>query len=700
MRLLLALAFFTFVLAGCEKQPKLPANYGIYVEENGGWQEAVASGAAFHKLSSRPSFLIFRREVGFTKNAEELAVIHPVHLIVRNVEEIRTEERKGVVGYTLEETNDPITATGVAFTLSIQPINGHSDMLIISPKEPLASGLYEFSALNQKYRFGVNVTDPKDLPAAQKIDKWFHTIAIKNQGSWDTWKVVSERGILDDARYKGRMLERSEFRPQKALDDTISNLRKGVLETRNYFEKMKIANLWRGLDAAAQTEIERLNNELIATLTKWMDAKDYYHVVPLEENVREVSPKEPRFENIFATAKREIEKREAQTRQNVRDALMRCRKASGSSVISSFSAIQGEMREKAEEGNIQEDGIYWHQKNLFSIEKGAISTSDIKNVSTKENKSVWDGKKYWSVTVSSYSEDGAGHWGHTFNFDSKQSVDTFVASVAKVKALWEQRYRAILTTKHEASPDVWGEKIWLNQVDFSVSWEDGDLRACKVRMAGGSIFDFKEFFDPNATFSRKDEWIQMISTNGKAILFTVTRLPYFGPLSTQSPSAISQNTPKTNDSPAQASKDDAEKIPPQSEPIGRADNGTQMAGERFPETRLRPLNDADLSKMDTETLRYAINEMYARHGADFKNDILKQQFAKHNWYRPIAGRSYDDAETTFSQIESENLKLLGKRRDELKNGHQAPLSTPPRAIGKKNSVGGSLQDKTRTFDKL
>ena len=701
-RLLSAFVFFLFFLGGCEKKPNLPVNYGLYIEEGGTWRETVNSGGLFHKLSPKPSFLIFRREVGFTKSVDEVAAIHPVHLITRNVEEIRTEERKEIIGYTLEEASSPITATGVVVGLSISPIQGHPEMLIVSPKDPLVTGLYEFSAFNQNYQFGVSITDPKQLPSAQKVDKWFHTLAIKNQGSWDAWRVVSERGVINDDRYKGRMLERSEICAQSALEDTKIGMRKRFLEKSDYFEKMKIANLWRGIDGAAQVEIERLNNELMTTLTRLTNSKEYYLIVAFEEKVREVSPTESRFKNIFATANREIEKRETQSREEIRGALSRCQQLGGANICP-FTAIQGQTRDKAEEGTVKEDGIFWQQKALSSIERGSIRTCDIASVKTEEKSSVWDGRKYWGVTVVAHSQTEPGRWGHSFDFDSKQAVEAFIGGVANAKALWEQKYRTALTTKHTASSQVWGEKIWLNQVNFASDSKDPAFRTCKVRMSQGATFDIEEFFSPTSTFSRKDDWIQIISTNGKDIQFTVTRLPYFGPTSAQLPADTAQGASTTHPSVAREAngnnKLDAEKLPAQPEAAVKAPNDAKMVGERFPETRLRLLNGADLSRMDAEGLRYAINEMYARHGADIKNDTMRQQFAKLNWYHPIFNRSYDEAESAFSSIETENLKLLGKRRDELMDGTRNPGTQSPTTKKAKPS-GGSLNEKTRSFDRL
>jgi hypothetical protein len=84
-------------------------------------------------------------------------------------------------------------------------------------------------------------------------------------------------------------------------------------------------------------------------------------------------------------------------------------------------------------------------------------------------------------------------------------------------------------------------------------------------------------------------------------------------------------------------------------------------GEEFPQTRLSVLTKADIAKWNYPQLRYAINEMYARHGATFpKEPDIENQFRKFQWYHPLAGRTFDQIEASFSQVETQNLKFLAE----------------------------------------
>ena len=88
-----------------------------------------------------------------------------------------------------------------------------------------------------------------------------------------------------------------------------------------------------------------------------------------------------------------------------------------------------------------------------------------------------------------------------------------------------------------------------------------------------------------------------------------------------------------------------------------------MPGERYPETRLQLLGPADLMNLNLNDVRYAINEMYARRGAVFKNAEISKSFANKEWFKPRPEVNFEEIEKEFSAIEADNLKLLGKERD-------------------------------------
>jgi len=89
----------------------------------------------------------------------------------------------------------------------------------------------------------------------------------------------------------------------------------------------------------------------------------------------------------------------------------------------------------------------------------------------------------------------------------------------------------------------------------------------------------------------------------------------------------------------------------------------ELPGEKFPATRLDQLTVPDVNESSLSEITYAINEMYARHGADFKDKKVADQFSEFSWYKRRSGVTLADAEVEFSDLEKQNLKVLERCRD-------------------------------------
>ena len=73
---------------------------------------------------------------------------------------------------------------------------------------------------------------------------------------------------------------------------------------------------------------------------------------------------------------------------------------------------------------------------------------------------------------------------------------------------------------------------------------------------------------------------------------------------------------------------------------------------------------AEVDSLSFAQLRYAINEMYARHGAPFPSQPpIAAQFRKFPWYHPDPTLTIEQIEASFSEVERENIELMGKERD-------------------------------------
>ena len=87
-------------------------------------------------------------------------------------------------------------------------------------------------------------------------------------------------------------------------------------------------------------------------------------------------------------------------------------------------------------------------------------------------------------------------------------------------------------------------------------------------------------------------------------------------------------------------------------------------GERYPETRNRLLGDEEAARMSYAQLRYAINEVYARYGAEFPTQPeIDNRFRQFDWYRPRRGVPLTQIENEFTYTERTNVELLAKYRD-------------------------------------
>jgi YARHG domain-containing protein len=90
---------------------------------------------------------------------------------------------------------------------------------------------------------------------------------------------------------------------------------------------------------------------------------------------------------------------------------------------------------------------------------------------------------------------------------------------------------------------------------------------------------------------------------------------------------------------------------------------TELPGEKFPATREEELAVPDVNESSLSDITYAINEMFARHGAEFKDKKVTKEFSQFPWYQPRPGSTYDQIEKEFSDLEKENLKVLSRCRD-------------------------------------
>ena len=92
----------------------------------------------------------------------------------------------------------------------------------------------------------------------------------------------------------------------------------------------------------------------------------------------------------------------------------------------------------------------------------------------------------------------------------------------------------------------------------------------------------------------------------------------------------------------------------------------------IPQSASRYLNHSDLQYMSYDQLVIARNEIYARHGYIFSNEIILQFFASKSWYKPTVPKADFDSKV-FNDYENKNIKLIGEYEDIAKNGGNATI---------------------------
>jgi hypothetical protein len=120
---------------------------------------------------------------------------------------------------------------------------------------------------------------------------------------------------------------------------------------------------------------------------------------------------------------------------------------------------------------------------------------------------------------------------------------------------------------------------------------------------------------------------------------------------------------------------------------GRDDKGNylfppneSLPGERFAVTRMRVLQADELQTWSEEDIQYAINELFARHGAEFPDKKLAMWFHQYNWYHPKPKLSFDAIENALPDVESQNVKILGYARNVKRENARAAAAQQAQAM--------------------
>ena len=109
----------------------------------------------------------------------------------------------------------------------------------------------------------------------------------------------------------------------------------------------------------------------------------------------------------------------------------------------------------------------------------------------------------------------------------------------------------------------------------------------------------------------------------------------------------------------------------------------------IPDSDKRLLTEAEIREYKYDTLLYAFNEIYARHGYKFETGSrCYNWFTRMPWYKPNADENSKDHHTTYSQcskIENDNVDLIKAVRKEMRaqqwyNPKGKGMPTPPAEV--------------------
>ncbi len=76
--------------------------------------------------------------------------------------------------------------------------------------------------------------------------------------------------------------------------------------------------------------------------------------------------------------------------------------------------------------------------------------------------------------------------------------------------------------------------------------------------------------------------------------------------------------------------------------------------ELYLKARVWSLTQADLDGLSADELAYLRNEIFARHGHQFKTDKMKDYFSGKDWYQPF----FDDATPFLNDLEKSNAQFI------------------------------------------
>ena len=85
----------------------------------------------------------------------------------------------------------------------------------------------------------------------------------------------------------------------------------------------------------------------------------------------------------------------------------------------------------------------------------------------------------------------------------------------------------------------------------------------------------------------------------------------------------------------------------------------------FPGSDSRYLSEEEVRDVETDKLRIARNEIFARHGYIFKDVELRQYFIGTSWYNGTVSADKFNMDTVLNDFEKKNIELIEEVENEV-----------------------------------
>lgn len=105
------------------------------------------------------------------------------------------------------------------------------------------------------------------------------------------------------------------------------------------------------------------------------------------------------------------------------------------------------------------------------------------------------------------------------------------------------------------------------------------------------------------------------------------------------------------------SVDDVQDAASDDEETGSEEESTKAA-YLMPDSADRYLDASDIAGYSHDEIQLIINEIYARHGREFKTQENIDYFNAQDWYEPVSGKSDEVIVSEFNEFEKANVELL------------------------------------------